>query len=1078
MISLNMIVKGSEWEETKRCLASVENYVDRIYITTTQTKSHPKHDKVVWSHFPWVNDFSKARNFNLKQSEERYILWLDSDDVVEKADQIPLVVEAMEQQKIDVAYVDYNYEIDRETGEVVIVHPRERILRNDGTFSWKGSLHETMIASRPVRSKYIKDFIVNHYPDPEEHAKGIKRNLEIMVKQYQEERKAVMEGEREEIDPRTEFILARILFDLGSEYYQRSAELFQDYIQHSGWDDEKAQAWNYLARIFMSTEHYDDAINCCLAAKKESPQYPSWDIMLANIYCATSAFDKAEIYINQALALKEPKTALIVSPLENKINALIALFLIAFNKKELKDALEYAEGIYKLKRNKENKERVETVSKLLRMGDWMKALGGMVESMGQDWKRIKGLLDNLPKDLENTAYLQQLRGTYLPPKTWSDKSIVYYAASDLEPWSPKSLEKGIGGSEEAIIFLSKEWVRLGYEVTVFANVAGPDEGEYDGVKYVNYHKFNPHDHFNILIGWRNPLLFKYNLFSSKLTLLDLHDVPVEKEYLPEVLNRIDYIMVKSDFHRSLLPNVPDHKFKIIGNGIDVEKLKKIKGKHKRYKIFWGSSYDRGLQNILEMWPEIIKEEPLAELHICYGWQLFDKVYEGMPKMKKWRKQMEAMMTQKGIIEHGRVGKDQLYKIAADCGIWAYPTEFEEIDCITARYNQALGTLPVVSNYAALKSTVKYGIKVDTTDGKHLDKTSYLVNLAEAIKGPLETKKMREYALDNFGWDKRAKEWKEVFEVEQKQDIKVSVITPTIRTGWWNVMADNLSKQSYKNFEWIIVDDYKEDRKKIADKYAKKYGLDIKYLRGPKRTAKVKRKYGLSSANNHAWKNADGELCVWLQDFVLLEEKAVESLVRVYSQNRYSFICPVDTYHAPKSPPNLKNTEDWWDGDTDVVGKFMRKNARIGLGWLRESDTLYDLELNFGAIPKKLLEDLNGFWEFYDEALGYDDTEIVYRGKKLGATLIVDERTKCICLDHWEALKDNPEELGEDRIHNLNDPRFIWMVNKIKTGKLPIKRDQKLDDQITLKYEIPKDLDQDEAVEWMEENLDEIVEGWK
>jgi len=45
----------------------------------------------------------------------------------------------------------------------------------------------------------------------------------------------------------------------------------------------------------------------------------------------------------------------------------------------------------------------------------------------------------------------------------------------------------------------------------------------------------------------------------------------------------------------------------------------------------------------------------------------------------------------------------------------------------------------------------------------------------------------------------------------KQDIKVSIVTPTNRRGWWNIMANNLSKQTYKNFEWIIVDDYPDAR---------------------------------------------------------------------------------------------------------------------------------------------------------------------------------------------------------------------------------------------------------------------------
>ncbi|EHJ11445.1 hypothetical protein CWATWH0003_3817t4, partial [Crocosphaera watsonii WH 0003] len=36
----------------------------------------------------------------------------------------------------------------------------------------------------------------------------------------------------------------------------------------------------------------------------------------------------------------------------------------------------------------------------------------------------------------------------------------------MEDWAYPSIKKGIGGSEEAIIYLSQELVRLGYQVTV------------------------------------------------------------------------------------------------------------------------------------------------------------------------------------------------------------------------------------------------------------------------------------------------------------------------------------------------------------------------------------------------------------------------------------------------------------------------------------------------------------------------------------------------------------------------------------------------------------------------------------
>lgn len=49
-----------------------------------------------------------------------------------------------------------------------------------------------------------------------------------------------------------------------------------------------------------------------------------------------------------------------------------------------------------------------------------------------------------------------------------------------------------------------------------------------------------------------------------------------------------------------------------------------------YWCMYCSSYDRGLEHLLKMWPEVKKQVPEAELHVFYGWQLFEKFYHNNP----------------------------------------------------------------------------------------------------------------------------------------------------------------------------------------------------------------------------------------------------------------------------------------------------------------------------------------------------------------------------------------------------------------------------------------------------------------
>lgn len=133
---------------------------------------------------------------------------------------------------------------------------------------------------------------------------------------------------------------------------------------------------------------------------------------------------------------------------------------------------------------------------------------------------------------------------------------------------------------------------------------------------------------------------------------------------------------------------------------------------KNHKLFYGSSYDRGLDILLKLWPRIIEKYPDATLDVAYGWDLFIKGYANNPERMAWMEKINKLMTQKGITHHGRVGKDNLSEIRKACGIWVYPTYFAEINCITALESQRDGLVPVTMNDFALKETVGSGSRVD------------------------------------------------------------------------------------------------------------------------------------------------------------------------------------------------------------------------------------------------------------------------------------------------------------------------------------------------------------------------------
>ena len=186
---------------------------------------------------------------------------------------------------------------------------------------------------------------------------------------------------------------------------------------------------------------------------------------------------------------------------------------------------------------------------------------------------------------------------------------------------------------------------------------------------------------------------------------------------------------------------------------------------RQHKLWWQSSYDRGILYLLKMWPKIKETYPDATLDICYGWDLFVKAYANNPERMKWKDRVDELMKAPGITHHGKVGQEELRELRKQCGIWAYPTDFEEINCIGALEAQDDGVVPCVINKAALKETVGTGVKVDGEIWDPEVRDEYLKQLLslmgdekrwqeESIKGP-------KFA-SNYYRQKIAKEWTKQF----------------------------------------------------------------------------------------------------------------------------------------------------------------------------------------------------------------------------------------------------------------------------------------------------------------------------
>lgn len=189
---------------------------------------------------------------------------------------------------------------------------------------------------------------------------------------------------------------------------------------------------------------------------------------------------------------------------------------------------------------------------------------------------------------------------------------------------------------------------------------------------------------------------------------------------------------------------------------------------RKHSVGYYSSYDRGLPTLLLIWPKVREAVPDATLDIYYGWDTFDMFHKQNPVQMKWKWQVIRMLhdlKDQGVKEHGRVSHKELANAMKEIEVWAYPTEFPEIHCITAVKAGASGQIPVTSGYAALQESVlepqkDYGHSM-SADPKLMDEfTQRLITaLKEGRSDEERQAKAKEY-IEKYNWGKVAKQWQD------------------------------------------------------------------------------------------------------------------------------------------------------------------------------------------------------------------------------------------------------------------------------------------------------------------------------
>lgn len=710
-----MIVKGTDEEVAilDRCLATVAPHVDGIFLLFSTPKGEPLPSAVEVAErygatadfFEWPHDFSAARNknFSMVPKEYDYILWCDADDVWRG---LGTLKDVMAANPADAYLFHYLYDFD-ETGEPRVEHIKTQLVRNDGRFAWKGTIHEDLICDGEARMHLVNEGIDRLHLTTDERVKSaLGRNLAAA----EEYRKTHPD------DPRSRFTLAQSY--LGAGKRAEGVAQLESFIDETGSEHDL-----YLALLWLAgaAEEGGDSKAATVWLKRaigEIPEMPDAYLALGRLYRRMGASAAAETYTMRGLVRKgHARSTMVRNPRDYDRNPMLLLAEMYTERGRPDMALPMLKGVRDISPTLNGlDEWISMIEKEYAQMDKVLAFLKELDALKTDDAKRKKIL-KVPK--EHRAHPEVCRRwNELFVRSETDgKQVAYFCGNTDFVWSAATFKtKGVGGSEEAVVNLSRQWAKAGYTVTVFNNcgtedVADPEE---PNVTYKPYWTFNRRDRWDTLILWRVPRLCDYDL-NAGTVLVDVHDVISPSEFTDKRLAKISKVLLKTNFHRSLFPALPDSKVAVIPNGLDLASIPNLPKEPKL--CINTSSPDRSMDVLPSLWKRVKAKVPDARLVWMYGWDIFDLNAKNDPVARRWKEKVVAEIESAGIESIGKVPQHVCLEWYAKANLLLYPTEFAEIDCISVKKAQAAGCLPIATDFGALAESIGHGVKVHSPKTK-------------------------------------------------------------------------------------------------------------------------------------------------------------------------------------------------------------------------------------------------------------------------------------------------------------------------------------------------------------------------
>ena len=343
---------------------------------------------------------------------------------------------------------------------------------------------------------------------------------------------------------------------------------------------------------------------------------------------------------------------------------------------------------------------------------------------------------------------------------------------DGMPFELDKEDQQLGGSETAGMLMAKNLAAMGHEVNLFGR--SDREGIFSGVRYHNVARYPgwvttvPHD---VAIVQRIPQPYQLEM-QSHVNMFWMHDLAMRRARDPmlSVFWNVNKVLVLSKFMRDQYKEVyglPDDIFMTTTNGIDLCRIREIpEQKRDPMLLVYTARPERGLDILLEeTFPRLLKADPEMKLVIA-GYNNYVQELQQL-----YMKIQQLISKYGGRVRHvGALSKPDLYTLYKSAALYVYPSNFEEISCITAMECMACGLPMIGGTIGALPETLhkQAGKLIPWHEGKGARDGDYQENFAESclyfIRNPLVWRAASEAghrAAEKMDWSAVAEEWEAI-----------------------------------------------------------------------------------------------------------------------------------------------------------------------------------------------------------------------------------------------------------------------------------------------------------------------------